>query len=238
MEQFYCKADTCTQDLSSGGAGSASWNCQNLACTCRPGTAFCGAVPTTDLTGTINGLNGALDVSCEAPDNNTNTAKCDFKQSVLQSLFGSSGLSLSGCTFGECVRQSVIDDTSGSSDSSGSNRSGGSSLGGGVIAGLAVVGVLVLLALLFLAFGIVRQRQARRLGHGLGKTGGVSVQWNDISYTIPYTSGLWATYKALSPFGGKDYYGDGAVSDHTILSGLSGRVEPGQMMAILGPSGG
>jgi hypothetical protein len=237
VEQFFCKADSCAQDLTSGGTGSADWSCQNLACTCRPGTAFCGGVPAINLTATINGLGGTLDVTCDAPDNSTNTAQCSFKQSVLQSLFGSSGLTLTGCTFGECVRQSVIDETS-SSSSSGKN-SGGSSLGGGVIAGLAVVGALVLLALLLLAFGIVKQRSARRsgLGGGTEKTGGVGVHWDDINYIIPHSSGFLATYKSLNPFAGKSYRVNGAMSDQTILGGISGRVEPGQIMAILGPSG-
>lgn len=156
---------------------------------------------------------------------------------MLQSLFGSSGLTLTGCTFGECVRQSVIDET-GSSSSNG-NNSGGSSLSGGVIAGLAVVGALVLLALLLLAFGIVKQRSARRSGldGGREKTGGVGVHWDDINYIIPHSSGFLATYESLNPFARKSYDVNGAMSDQTILGGISGRVEPGQIMAILGPSG-
>ena len=234
MEQFYCAADSCTQDLTSGGTGSVDWNCQNLTCTCRPGTAFCGGVPSINLTATINGLGGNLDVSCDAPDNSTNTAKCAFKQSVLESVFGLSGLTLSGCTFGECVRQSVIDETG--SSSSSEQSSGRSSLSGGVIAGLAAVGALLLLALLLLAFGIAKQKRARKSGHegGIGKTGGVGVHWDNINYTVHHSSGLWATYKSLSPFTGTSY---GEMSDRTILGGISGCVEPGQIMAILGPSG-
>jgi ABC-type Mn2+/Zn2+ transport system ATPase subunit len=139
---------------------------------------------------------------------------------------------------GECVRQSVID-LSNSTTSSGSSSSGGPSLSGGVIAGLAVVGALVLLALSFLVFGIVRQRRARRLGSdgGAGRTGGVSVHWDNINYTISHTSEFVATYKSLIPSRRQTYNASGATSDQTILGGISGRVEPGQIMAILGPSG-
>lgn len=238
VEQFYCKADSCSQDLTSEGAGSAVWNCQNLACTCRPGTTFCGGNTAADLTSTINGLDGTLDVVCAAPNSSTNTANCDFKQSVLQTLFGASGLSLSACTFGECVRQSVIDTTGNSSSSSSQNVSSGRSLNGGVIAGLVVVGALGLIALLFLAVGIFKQRQVRKSGPDAGgKTGGVSVHWDNVSYAIPHSSGLFARFQTSGIFGRRRYNSNGVMSDYTILDSVSGHVEPGQIMAILGPSG-
>lgn len=238
MEQFYCTANSCSQDLTSEGAGSAVWNCQNLACTCRPGTTFCGGNPAADLTSTINGLDGTLGIVCAVPNSSTNAANCDFKQSVLQTLFGASGLSLSACTFGECVRQSVIDTTGNSSSSSSQNVSSSRSLNGGVIAGLAVVGALVLIALLFLAVGIFKQRQARKPGPDAGgKTGGVSVHWDNVSYAIPHASGLFARFKTFGIFGRRRYNSNGVMSDYTILDSISGHVEPGQIMAILGPSG-
>jgi len=149
---------------------------------------------------------------------------------------GSSGLTLTGCTFGECVRQSVIDET-GSSSTSGKN-SGGSSLGGGVIAGLAVVGALCYWHCCYWHLALSSRESARRSGlGGTEKTGGVGVHWDDINYIIPHSSGFSATYKSLNPFAGKSYNSNGAMSDQTILGGISGRVEPGQIMAILGPSG-
>lgn len=231
MEQFYCKADSCSQDVTS--SGGSDWNCNNLACTCRPGATFCGGVPASNLTGAINGLVGTLSISCGAPDNGTNTATCYFKQSVLQQLFGPSGLSLNACSFGECVRQSVIDETN-SPTSSTANTSGESSLSGGVIAGLAVVGALLLSVLLLLALGLVKQKRARRssLG-GTDKTGGVGVDWADVHYDIPRSSGLMEKLRGYTRTGSK---GDMIMDDH-VLGGISGRVRPGEMMAILGPSG-
>ena len=41
-EEFFCNADTCTQDYSNG---SADWSCHNLKCHCRANSTFCGAVP-------------------------------------------------------------------------------------------------------------------------------------------------------------------------------------------------
>lgn len=108
-----------------------------------------------------------------------------------------------------------------------------------MIAGLAVVGALVFLALVLLAFGLVRQRRARRAGswdEKLEKTGGVAVQWDRISYFVP------ADDAADDWFGGMRKWRQGknniGFDDRkVILDNVSGRVLPGQMMGILGPSG-
>ncbi|EPQ58693.1 hypothetical protein GLOTRDRAFT_115012 [Gloeophyllum trabeum ATCC 11539] len=231
VEQFYCRSDSCTQDTSSGGS---DWSCSNLACHCIPGTTFCGGVPISNLTGTIDGLSGSLGISCGAVDPNNNTASCSFQQSVINSLFGSGGLTLSGCSFGECVAQSVIDSSSGNSTSSnGASKS--KELSGGVIAGLAVVGALLLLALILLLLGWLLQRRARKSGagiDGLGKSGGVSVVWTDVNYVVLRSGSEWGAF-----FGRRRKREDGFNDDKVVLDGVSGRVEPGQMMAILGPSG-
>lgn len=149
----------------------------------------------------------------------------------MNSLFGSSGLQLTDCIFGECVAQNVIDETS--SDGS-SQENIHKSLSGGVIAGLAVVGGLIALALGFLALGCASQSKARLLGPGEGrfaKSGGVAISWQDVSYIVPATGTKLflrrRNKKAESGF----------TDEKVVLDNVSGRVEPGQMMAILGPSG-
>jgi len=185
------------------------------------------------LTDTINELSGNLTVACDAPAAN-GTASCSFQQALLESVFGTAGLSLSGCTFGECVRQGVIDAGAGPS-TSGGGGGGGGGLSGGVIAGLAVVGVMVTLALLGFLVGWWSQRKQRRrgagyFGEGKGQHGGFAIEWSDVTYVVPsaHSSKSW-----LRSRGSKDH-GD----DKVILDGISGRVEPGQLLAILGPSGG
>ena len=231
VEQFYCTASSCTQDAP--GDGTSSWQCHDLACTCRPNTTFCGAVPLTNLTSTIDGLSGDLDISCGALASQNNTAACSFQQTILNQLFGSQGLSLSGCAFGECVRQGVIDTGAGEGVTQGGG--GGKQLSGGVIAGLAVVGVLVAVALLGLLIGWWSRRQVRRGGAGYVKEkrhGGVAVEWKDVSYIVPGTAGkswlagLRYRWHAIDRNAGK-----------AVLDRVSGVVEPGQMMGILGPSG-
>jgi ABC-type multidrug transport system ATPase subunit len=203
---------------------SSDWSCQNLQCTCITNTTFCGAVVATNLTSTIDGLSGTLGVNCGAVDSSTGTANCNFTQSVLNSLFGSSGLGLSGCTFGECVRQSVIDETGNSTPTTSSSGTG-TSLSPGVIAGLTVVGGLIALGLLFLLWGFFNQHKARRTKDATlsGHRGGVGVEWTDVSCTIPTSSPLTRA--------------SNRADAKLVLNNVSGRVAPGQMMAILGPSG-
>ncbi|KAJ7891204.1 hypothetical protein B0H14DRAFT_3081531 [Mycena olivaceomarginata] len=208
VEQFYCLADSCTQDLT---GGNTNWECQNLKCTCIPKTTFCGG-------GAINGLGGSLAIECN------NATTCAFKQSTLQSLFGSEGLSLNGCSFGECVAQNVID-TAGGSNSTDTGG-GGTQLSGGVIGGLAAVGALVLLAIVTLVFGLIGQHSARRAKLNVAD-GSVALEWSRVSYVVAGPGGR-------SWFGSR---GKGADDDKVVLDAVSGRVAPGQMMAILGPSG-
>lgn len=105
-----------------------------------------------------------------------------------------------------------------------------------MIAGLAVVGALLLLAVVGIVWGWLVQRKARAAGgSGLGGTAsqaerkaGVGIEWVEVGYTIQ-------TRKrgGLLPTRGANDFDDGKV----ILNGISGRVQPGEMMAILGPSG-
>ncbi len=146
-------------------------------------------------------------------------------------MFGSSGLTLSGCAFGECVGQNIIDFVS--SNSTATDTESGShsnSLGGGVIAGLAVVGGLIAFALVVLLVGWRNQRRAKQqpFGNMNGTHGGSAIEWSNISYFVPSIqpgSGLSMRLKRRS------------TDQKVVLDNVSGVVEPGQMMAILGPSG-
>jgi len=224
VEQFFCRADSCTQALNNG---SSNWQCSNLACKCRPGTSFCGAVSVSDLSAVINGLGGSLGIDCGAVDSSNHTAICNFKQATLQGLFGAEGLTLNGCTFGECIRQNVID--GGGGDTAAAPTVATKSLSGGVIAGLAVVGGLLLLSLTLLGIGLRRQRIARKNQVDYERTR-VSLKWSSLTYTIAAAGKKRGSLGAFRSSGN-------AEDDKVILDAVSGTVRPGQMMAILGPSG-
>lgn len=172
-----------------------------------------------------------MGIKCDiAASGSSSGTSCSFIQSDLQTLFGANGLGLTGCTFGECVKQSVIDTLSNSTPNDPSSAGGGGkSLSAGVIAGLAVVGALILAILALLALGCLAQRKARRGKGPLDggpSVGGVGVQWKDVSYAL----GRPARRKF---FGAKPLL----AQSKPPLNGVSGRVGPGNMVAVLGPSG-
>lgn len=160
----------------------------------------------SNLTSTINSLSGPLTIVCD----NTNT--CQFQQEVINGLFGSSGLTLQGCVFGECVTQAVIDLANGTSTSG--QTTGSSPLSPGVIAGLAVVGGLIGIGLAAVAWGWILQRAAKKRPFDGGHNGGVDVRWTNVSYFVRSSGG-----------------------DKTILDAINGNVAAGELMAVLGPSG-
>ncbi|KAG8720659.1 hypothetical protein FRC09_009177 [Ceratobasidium sp. 395] len=257
VEQFYCSASDCKQTV---GNDTTEWACSTLKCNCRPGTMFCGA-GSMNLAPTLNSLSGQLTVSCTS-----STAACSFKQQLLQALFGSNGLGLSNCQFGECVRQSVIDSAMGITPV---DPGSGNSLSGGVIAGLAVVGSAVVVLAALLLWGCVTQSRARRAGAS-EKFGGsrlVGIEWRNVGYVVyPSGGGSGVSFLgrdrkvrgARTELGStsvielrereRDVENGGGGEDKplpvlphtktkTILSSLSGTVRAGQMLAILGPSG-
>jgi ABC-type multidrug transport system fused ATPase/permease subunit len=232
VEQFYCQADSCQQSVFANS--SIFWACDHLQCVCHPGSAFCGG-GLTNLSVTLDGLNGSLDIDCSPASGGGGGGQfqCYFIQSTLQSLFGASGLPLNSCEFGECVLQSVID-AAGSGITTAASTNVSHPLSGGVIGGLVVVGFLLLLAFALGVLGYLAQRRARRARPlEPEKTGGVSVEWSGVSYVIPGTNGGFFGRNNNKKKKEQAGYND----DKAILDNLSGRVRPGQVMAILGPSG-
>jgi hypothetical protein len=107
-------------------------------------------VQARNFTGFINGLSGTVDINCSISGG---TISCQFLQDTISSAFGSGGLQMVSCSFGECVRQNVIDFlTSDENNSTPTNTSSafseGTHLSGGVIAGLAIVGGMALIGIL------------------------------------------------------------------------------------------
>lgn len=215
-EQFYCKASNCSQTLPQGGSNSSEvdWHCDTISCKCISNTTICGGGPGSviPLAGTINAIAGSLDLNCDGGGD----GKCNFKASALAGLFPN-GLSLQGCSFGECVDQSVIDASASSSGMFGS----GLALSSGVIAGLAVLGAFILALLAICLFACLGRRARRRRGGEIGKQG-VNVEFRNIGYMARLHSGAVFTK---------------SKTEKALLHNVDGYVKKGQLLGILGPSG-
>jgi hypothetical protein len=189
------------------------------------------------LTATVDTLSGNVAINCSQ---NGSTTTCFFVQSVLQALFGDAGFSLSGCVFGECVDQDVIGMPSGTSTSGSEPER----LSKAVIGGLAVVGGLLLISIIVLLWGWRRQVMARlqRSSNEHRSTHGFGIMWSNLRYTIrhefvgqPMGQRNW--WRRLNWRQDRQDPEDETMKYKVLLDDISGRVEPGQMMAILGPSG-
>ncbi|KAN0064033.1 hypothetical protein ACQY0O_003639 [Thecaphora frezii] len=257
VEQFYCQATGCTFSNATRSAtlgksrfGTTDTTCQNLHCYCIPGTTMCGG-GTLDLTPVINGLSGNLSMPCDYVDpaavsSGANaTGDCAFRGDLLTSLFGDEGLPLKQCRYGSCVTQGDLHAFWQTEANSSGASSNGDKLSGPLKGGLAVLAVVVAGLLGALAFGFWRRRKAAQRPRDFDGSS-VGIVWKDIHYGLISRG---AKRNVFSRSAASNEKVATASDDHTtvvklgnydpnhILKSVSGRIEPGQMVAVLGPSG-
>lgn len=165
-------------------------------------------------------------------------------------MFGSGGLALDSCVFGECVQQYVVDQALGISTAASS----GNQLSGGVIAGLAVVGAIILGIVLLGIWGVIVRNKARKVpDQSLEKKqhGGVGLAWTGVGYEVqPHGRGLYGnTIRWLRGWGSPDKRikkeeqseeegsGVGPNGGKVVLRSVYGELPAGGFCCVLGPSG-
>lgn len=280
QEQYSCSATGCKQRVQDG---ILSFTCDAIRCRCESGSAICShAIAGISIESAINAISGTMSFDCPT---NTTTPNCSLKTEILRTIFGPGGINMTGCNFGECVQQSVVDMTN---KILFSEQSKG--LGTSLIVGLIVVGLVLLGLVALVLFGFLQQRRARspKIPTRSASDGAALLSWNDLRYTLDSkSSAISSAYQRLrsapemlskpqssvlpsshvfETLEQKTYSTDkfteldqspnlssvtypaiplkstyppeySRLQSKQILRGLSGSVEPGKMMAILGPSG-
>jgi hypothetical protein len=214
-ESFYCDLEECDWKLlPSHDRNVTTYQCKKVRCECIPGQTLCGEGGTIDLSDFLqHEIKGPAEFSCDSSKTND---QCIFSEDnmnkVITSIFGDETILLN-CNSGECLHKSEVP---------GYHRpikTINKPLIAGVIASSALFVVIVILGLWWMG----RKASQRR---GLGP---ISLPEDDDDALKLLTE---HTPAALH-FSDISYQLYGKV----ILEGVRGAVDPGQVMAIMGPSG-
>lgn len=215
VESFYCALDQCSWELqSTHDRNITDYECKKVKCECIPGRTLCGEGGTIDLSEFLTeGIKGPATFSC---DSSKSKDSCVFSEpamnDVISSIFGDESIFLD-CNAGECLHRTEVP---------GYTRpikAINKPLIAGVIAGCALFIVVVILGLWHLS-----RRSAQRSG-----VGAIHLADDDDE-----TSGLGVEHKPAALHFEKVSY---SLNEKQILKDVTGVVNPGQIMAIMGPSG-
>lgn len=215
VESFYCALEECSWELqSTHDRNITDYECEKVKCECIPGRTLCGEGGTIDLSEFLTeGITGPATFSC---DSSKSRDSCIFSEpamnDVISSIFGDESIFLD-CNAGECLHRTEVP---------GYTRpvkTINKPLIAGVIAGCALFIVVVILGLWHLS-----RRSAQRSGVGV-----IRLPEDDDE-----ASGLGVEHKPAALHFEKVSY---LLNEKQILKDVTGVVNPGQVMAIMGPSG-
>ncbi|KAI8978647.1 ABC transporter [Pilobolus umbonatus] len=210
VESFYCHLDTCDfSEKHEYNKNSTLYNCENIECRCIKDEFLCGKDGSIDLTDFLTeDLEGPASFDCVE-------GKCAFSEPAMDDLisavFGDDSIYLS-CNSGECLHYTMVP---------GFTRPEKQTNWTMIISGLSGVSVfLIVVAAVFTSYsrdtagaGTIKigDDEAGKLMNGHTPT---SLIFDNISYDISTRN-----------------------TKKVILDSASGMVQPGQVMAIMGPSG-
>ncbi|KAF2132378.1 hypothetical protein P153DRAFT_364780 [Dothidotthia symphoricarpi CBS 119687] len=216
-ESFYCALDTCSaQWTAESDRNITNYKCENIKCACVPGRMLCGEEGSIDigefLTESIRGPGEFRSVSSVNSRDTGSTFSEPAMNDLISSVFGDESIFLK-CNTGECMYQTEVP---------GYQRPVkkiNTPLIAGVIAGCALFIVAAILGIWYLT----HRNDGKR--HGYFHLSDDEEDEN---------AKLLADHKpAALSFENVGYN----LNGRQILSGITGAVHPGELLAIMGASG-
>lgn len=217
QESFYCKLNHCDWDTdNTEDRNTTSYHCKEISCSCVPDRFLCGQDGSIDLTDfLLEDIKGPASFSTTNTDGGSKKDGSYFSEPAMNDLisqvFGDDYITLQ-CTAGECLHKTEVP---------GYERPVkkiNTPLIAGVIAGCALFVVAVVLLVFFLSRRNAQKQGPIHLGEEeeedaaklLGDHKPASLYFENVSYRL---------------------------KSKQILSGVTGSVHPGELLAIMGASG-
>ncbi|KAK5126799.1 hypothetical protein LTR85_009733 [Meristemomyces frigidus] len=216
-ESFYCALDTCAWKAeATENKNITSYRCENINCKCIPGRMLCGAENSIDITDFLDQeIKGPATFSSQHTDGGSKEDGSKFSEpamnGLISSVFGDETITLA-CSSGECLHKTEVP---------GYERpikKINTPVIAGVIAGCALFVVAIILLVFFLS-----RRSARRYG---------PIHLGDDEEEE--NAKLLADHKPAALYFEDVMYN---LKGKQILSGVTGSVHPGELLAIMGASG-
>ncbi|KAF2196294.1 hypothetical protein GQ43DRAFT_383655 [Delitschia confertaspora ATCC 74209] len=217
QESFYCALDTCSAKWeATSDSNTTEYKCENIKCKCIPGRMLCGEAGSVDigefLTEEIKGPATFTSISTTSSQGSGTTFSEDAMDGLINSVFGDPHIFLN-CHSGECLYVSEVP---------GYERpikKINTPLIATIIAlcSLFVVGIILLIW--------YYARRAERMGYG-------PVHLSDDEEDE--NAQLLADHRPAALMFENVFY---QLNGRQILSGISGAVHPGEILAIMGASG-
>ncbi|CAG7855102.1 ABC transporter G family member ARB_01379 {ECO:0000305} Short=ABC transporter ARB_01379 {ECO:0000305}; Flags: Precursor [Serendipita indica DSM 11827] len=219
VESFYCGLEKCTSDIEYGYNKNTTFaNCEKIKCSCIPGRMLCGEAGSVNIDDFLDQeIKGPAKFSCKSESNGSNGSKgssCRFEEPAMNELindvFGDQYITLD-CFGGECLHYTQVPGYVAPPKPDYTIWVALSCAGAAAVF-LCAVGLFWYAGRTNISEGFsgirLPEEEAARL---MTEHVPAQLHFSDISYTIP--------------------------SGKTVLSGVSGTVKSGQIMAIMGPSG-
>lgn len=216
-ESFYCALDTCTSDWAAeSDRNTTRYRCENIECACVPDRMLCGEAGSIDigdfLKESIRGPAEFKSIASERSGESGSSFSEPAMNDLISSIFGDESILLK-CDTGECLYQNQVP---------GYERpikKINTPLIAGVIASVALFIVAAILAIWYLTHRAERN-----------KYGAIHLSDDEEDDNAK----LLADHKPAALMFENVAYN---LKGKQILSGISGAVHPGELMAIMGASG-